>query len=60
MSSVFPEAANLSFIAIDGQATRITSMTDGRTHLAHKAEHALDMETAVYNSNGHRARIPEC
>jgi transposase len=25
---------------------RITKMKDGRTHLAHKAEHAVDMETA--------------
>jgi len=26
---------------------RITKMKDGRTHLAHKAEHALDMETGA-------------
>jgi transposase len=26
---------------------RITKMKDGRTHLAHKAEHAVDMETGV-------------
>ena len=26
---------------------RITKMTDGRTHLAHKAEHAVDMETGA-------------
>ena len=26
---------------------RITKMTDGRTHLAHKAEHAVDLETGA-------------
>ena len=26
---------------------RITKMKDGRTHLAHKAEHAVDMETGA-------------
>ena len=26
---------------------RITQMKDGRTHLAHKAEHAVDLETGV-------------
>ena len=30
----------------DGDA-RITKMKDGRTHLAHKAEHAVDMETGA-------------
>jgi transposase len=30
----------------DGDA-RITKMKDGRTHLAHKAEHAVDMEALV-------------
>jgi transposase len=30
----------------DGDA-RITKMKDGRTHLAHKAEHAVDMDTGV-------------
>src|SRR5947209_5994946 len=28
-------------------AARITKMKDGRTHLAHKAEHAVDMETGA-------------
>jgi hypothetical protein len=26
---------------------KITKMKDGRTHLAHKAEHAIDLETAI-------------
>jgi transposase len=26
---------------------RITKMKDGRTHLAHKAEHAVDLETSA-------------
>ena len=26
---------------------KITKMKDGRTHLAHKAEHAVDLETGV-------------
>ena len=26
---------------------RITKMKDGRTHLAHKAEHAVDLETGA-------------
>src|SRR5215467_8288593 len=30
----------------DGDA-RITKMKDGRTHLAHKAEHAIDMDTGA-------------
>ena len=30
----------------DGDA-RITKMKDGRTHLAHKAEHAVDMDTGA-------------
>src|SRR5205823_4946895 len=27
--------------------TKITKMKDGRTHLAHKAEHAIDLETGA-------------
>ena len=26
---------------------RVTKMKDGRTHLAHKAEHAVDLETGA-------------
>jgi hypothetical protein len=33
---------------------RITKMKDGRTHLAHKAEHAVDLETGVYISEPER------
>ena len=29
---------------------RITKMKDGRTHLAHKAEHAVDLETGDRSS----------
>ena len=36
---------------------RITKMKDGRTHLAHKAEHAVDMETgAIVGRDGARRR----
>jgi len=42
---------------------RITKMKDGRTHLAHKAEHAVDMETgaivAVTADEGDTATIQE-
>ena len=31
----------------DDPDAKITKMKDGRTHLAHKAEHAVDMETGV-------------
>jgi transposase len=33
---------------------RITKMKDGRTHLAHEAEHAVDLETG--DRRRHRAR----
>jgi hypothetical protein len=33
---------------------KITKMKDGRTHLAHKAEHAVDLETGVYISEPER------
>ena len=37
---------------------RITKMKDGRTHLAHKAEHAVDMETgAIVSVTVHGAPI---
>jgi transposase len=37
---------------------RITKMKDGRTHLAHKAEHAVDMETgAIVAVTLHRADV---
>jgi transposase len=45
---------------------RITKMKDGRTHLAHKAEHAVDMETGAIVAvtlhgadEGDTATIPE-
>jgi transposase len=45
---------------------RITKMKDGRTHLAHKAEHAVDMETGAIVAvtlhgadGGDTATIPE-
>jgi|SRR5579871_5405598 len=34
---------------------RITKMKDGRTHLAHKAEHAVDMETGAMPASRARA-----
>ncbi len=38
---------------------RFTKMKDGRTHLAHKAEHAVDMETGAIVSVTVR-RAPNC
>jgi transposase len=36
---------------------KITKMKDGRTHLAHKAEHAIDLEAgAIVGGNGARCR----
>ena len=35
---------------------RITTMKDGRTHLAHKAEHAVDMETGAVVATGRAGR----
>src|SRR3954467_5122622 len=35
---------------------KITKMKDGRTHLAHKAEHAIDLETARSSASRCKAR----
>jgi transposase len=34
---------------------RITKMKDGRTHLAHKAEHAVDLDTGTIVQRSVRA-----
>ena len=39
-------SSNLRNPGVDPDA-RITKMKDGRTHLAHKAEHAVDMESGA-------------
>jgi len=37
---------------------KIAKMKDGRTHLAHKAEHAVDLETGALV--GHGSAVPRC
>jgi transposase len=41
------KASNDDWKSPDDPDARITKMKDGRTHLAHKAEHAVDMETGA-------------
>jgi transposase len=36
---------------------KITKMKDGRTHLAHKAEHAVDLETGARSPSPCRMRM---
>jgi transposase len=41
------KGANRDWISPADPDARITKMKDGRTHLAHKAEHAVDLETGA-------------
>jgi transposase len=41
------KGANREWVNPHDQDARITKMKDGRTHLAHKAEHAVDMDTGA-------------
>jgi transposase len=41
------KGANKDWVNPHDRAARITKMKDGRTHLAHKAEHAVDLETGA-------------
>lgn len=41
------KASNKDWKSPTDSDSRITKMKDGRTHLAHKAEHAVDMETGA-------------
>ncbi len=41
------KASNDDWESPDDPDARITKMKDGRTHLAHKAEHAVDMDTGA-------------
>ena len=41
------KASNKDWVNPHDADARITKMKDGRTHLAHKAEHAVDMETGA-------------
>src|SRR5919199_5271744 len=41
------KGANQEWVSPTDPDARITRMQDGRTHLAHKAEHAVDMETGA-------------
>jgi transposase len=41
------KGSNQQWVNPHDQDARITKMKDGRTHLAHKAEHAVDMETGA-------------
>jgi transposase len=41
------KGSNKDWVNPHDRDAKITKMKDGRTHLAHKAEHAVDMETGV-------------
>jgi len=41
------KGSNRDWVNPHDEDARITKMKDGRTHLAHKAEHAVDMETGA-------------
>jgi len=41
------KGSNQEWVNPNDPDARITKMKDGRTHLAHKAEHAVDMETGA-------------
>jgi transposase len=41
------KGSNRDWVSPHDRDARITKMKDGRTHLAHKAEHAVDMETGA-------------
>lgn len=41
------KGSNKEWVHPDDPEAKITKMKDGRTHLAHKAEHAVDMETGA-------------
>jgi transposase len=41
------KASNEDWVNAHDPDARITKMKDGRTHLAHKAEHAVDMKTGA-------------
>jgi transposase len=41
------KASNQEWVNPHDRDARITKMKDGRTHLAHKAEHAVDLETGA-------------
>jgi len=41
------KASNREWVNPHDRDARITKMKDGRTHLAHKAEHAVDLETGA-------------
>jgi transposase len=41
------KGCNRTWVNPHDRDARITKMKDGRTHLAHKAEHAVDMETGA-------------
>ena len=41
------KTSNQEWVSPSDPDARVTKMKDGRTHLAHKAEHAVDMETGA-------------
>jgi transposase len=58
--------ANKDWISPSDPDAKITKMKDGRTHLAHKAEHAVDLETGAIvavtiqgGDEGDTQRLPE-
>jgi len=53
------KGSNREWVNPHDRDARITKMKDGRTHLAHKAEHAVDMETgAVVAVTLHDLEVP--
>ena len=41
------KASNKEWMSPSDPEARITKMKDGRTHLAYKAEHSMDLETSA-------------
>ena len=46
------KVSNQVWVSPSDPDSRITKMKDGRTHLAHKAEHAVDLETEAIPRRG--------
>ena len=46
------KTSNKEWINPHDPDAKVTKMKDGRTHLAHKAEHAVDLETGAIRAGG--------
>src|ERR1700757_2225632 len=44
---ILGRASNKEWMSPTDKDARVTKMKDGRTHLAHKAEHAVDLDTGA-------------